>query len=229
MHTIGQGCPKEDDSAFFAPYHCGTVAGPFVVNGIAKFWNREGFLEKKGFDSRDKVISGFVHEIRKAYEGSRLTRSHCHFSFDSVPYFGCKISWVHLLFSINAIRYNMRFFENTKLDISLMLQLEYWAEESMRSFDAEGAYGLLHYIADGMEQGNPYIYQFMRSINAAHFELGGGKTSFRRLPKLLRRAVYATDEYQKYNAFLALEAQRLNCDVNDLDTGLLAKLFAGIQ
>lgn len=37
--------------------------------------------------------------------------------------------------------------------------------------------------------------QFMRNINADYLELGGGKTAFRKL----------------------LEAQRLNCDITDLE------------
>lgn len=188
-----------------------------VYDVIGKFWNQENFLHTKGFENRDKVISGFVHEIRKAYEGSRLRREHSHFSLDTLNYFGCQFSWVHLLFSLTAIRFNMRFSESDKFDLAIILQLEYWTERAMCGFDETGAGNLKYYIADGIYQANPYIYQFMRSINADYFELGGGKTAFRMLSNLLKRAVYATDEYNSYHAHLVLEAQRLDCEITDLE------------
>ncbi|MFX1707169.1 hypothetical protein PV783_24590 [Chitinophaga sp. CC14] len=184
---------------------------------IGKFWSQEGFSEKKGFNSRDQIISGFVHEIRKAYEGSRLTRQNSHFSFEEVKYFGCEVSWVHLLFSLSAIRHNMRFFESDKLDLAIMLQLEYWVESSLRNFDEVGAIPLLPYVSNGIYQGNDHTYLFMRSINATYFALGGGKAAFRKLPQLMRRAVYGSDEYKNYSTFLSLEAQRLNCEIKDLE------------
>lgn len=99
----------------------------------------------------------------------------------------------------------------------MILQLEYWLEEAMCSFDTVGANALIPYISGAIEQGNPYLYQFMRSINADYFELRSGKTAFRKLGRMLRKAVYATDEYHRYNAFLILEAQRLNCEIADLE------------
>jgi hypothetical protein len=184
---------------------------------VEKFWSQEGFQEKEGFENRDLVISSFVHEIRKTYEGSRLLRDSSHFMPDPVAHFGCKLSWVHIIFALNAIRYNMRHFESNKLDLGLLLQLEYWLEESMRSYDAVGASTVLPYVNGGIEQGNPYLYQFMRTINADYFQLKGGKTAFRKLGQLLRKAVYGTEEYRKYNAELIIDAQNLGCEITELE------------
>jgi hypothetical protein len=188
-----------------------------IYEVIGNFWNRDGFTEKEGFSSRDQVISGFAHEIRKAYEGSRLTRNHSHIMPDPVVHFGCKLSWVHLIFAMNAIRFNMRFFESNKMDLGLMLQLEYWLEDALNNYDKLGATALIPYLNGGIEQGNPYIYQFMRSINAEHFQLKWGKTSFRKLGQLLRKAVYGTEEYRKYHTELIIDAQQLGCKINELE------------
>lgn len=188
-----------------------------VYEIISKFWNQDGFTEKKEFDTRDKIISGFIHEIRKAYEGSRLKREHSHFMLEPVDHFGCQLSWVHIIFTMNAIRFNMRFFESNKMDLGLMLQLEYWIEESLKNYDSLGATSLIAHLSGGIEAGNPYLYQFMRSINADYFELRGGKTAFRKLSSMLKRAVYGSQEYHNYNAFLILEAQRLDCEISDLE------------
>jgi hypothetical protein len=38
---------------------------------ISKFWNDENSIKIKGDENRDKLISSFSYEIRKAYEGNR--------------------------------------------------------------------------------------------------------------------------------------------------------------
>ncbi len=86
---------------------------------LGKFWNQDGFTEKAGFDSRDKVISSFIYEIRKTYEGRRLKREYSHFMPDLVPHFGCQLSWVHIIFSMNAIRLNCASLRATNLILEL--------------------------------------------------------------------------------------------------------------
>jgi hypothetical protein len=89
-----------------------------VYSVLAKFWNGENRLSEKGFESRDKLLSGFSYELRKAHEGSRLKRQKSHFHFEKAEYLGCQISWVHFIFSLSAWRYNMRFYETNKFDIA---------------------------------------------------------------------------------------------------------------
>lgn len=184
---------------------------------VGKFWSQEGFEEKKGFDTRDSIISSFSYEIRKAFQGSRLKRESNHFTPDLVVHFGCQMSWVHLIFAMNAIRWNMRFFSINKLDNGIMLQLEYWLEESLQHFDPESSAPLIAYLNGGIDQGNAYLYQFMRSINADFFKLGGGKEAFKKLDALLQRAVKGTEEYKMYNLFLVEEARRLGGKITELE------------
>lgn len=184
---------------------------------ISKFWNDEQYLNKKGFENRDKLISGFSYEIRKAKERSREKRENSHFGFEKMEYLGTKISWVHFLFSISAIKYNMRFYETNKFDISMILQIEFWLEKAMNKFDQTGAEKLIGFIEDGIYGANDYIYQFMRSINLDYFLLGGGKRAFRKLPELLKRGIFYTDEYKDYLAFLEKESERLNCEISDME------------
>lgn len=46
---------------------------------ISKFWNDENRINQNGFDNRDKLISGFSYEIRKAKENHRLYKTTSHF------------------------------------------------------------------------------------------------------------------------------------------------------
>ncbi|TAJ08195.1 hypothetical protein DMA11_21430 [Marinilabiliaceae bacterium JC017] len=184
---------------------------------IGKFWNDENKLNFKGFENRDKLISGFSYEVRKAYEGSRLKRKCSHFSFEEVEYFGAQISWVHFLFSLTALKFNMRYSETTKYDISMFLQIEFWLEKAMNSYDEIGTKKLLGFIEDGLYGANEYIYHYMRSINLDYFLLGGGKRAFRKLPELLKKGIFYTEEYNNYKTFLENDAKRLECDINDME------------
>lgn len=184
---------------------------------LSKFWNDEQYLNKKEFENRDSLISGFSYEIRKAKEGSRDKRDSIHFTFEKTKYLGTKISWVHFLFSMSAIKYNMRFYETNKFDIAMILQIEYWLEKAMTKFDKIGAEKLVGYIEGGLYGANENIYQCMRSINIDYFLLGGGKKAFRQLPELLKRGVYSTEEYKEYQTFLEKESKRLNCEISNMD------------
>lgn len=184
---------------------------------IGKFWNDENKLSQKGFHNRDTLISGFSYEIRKAKDGSRLKRNSGHFSFDEQTHFGVQISWVHFLFSLTSLKFNMRYSETNKFDVSQILLIEHWLEKAMNSYDEIGAKNLIGFIDDGLYGGNDHIYQFMRSINLDFFVLGGGKRAFRKLPNLLKRGIYYTDEYNDYLKFLEAEAKRLNCEISELE------------
>jgi hypothetical protein len=184
---------------------------------ISKFWNDENSMKIKGDENRDKLISGFSYEIRKAYEGNRLKRKSSHYSSDKIEYFGTQISWVHFLFSLAAIKYNMRYREINKFDISLILLIEFWLEKAMNNYDNIGARYLTGFIEDGIYGANEYIYHYMRSINFDYFLLGGGKKVFRKLPDMLRRGIFFTDEYKAYRSLLEEDAKKLNCTIDEMD------------
>lgn len=184
---------------------------------VGKFWNQENFKNDKDFENRDKAINAFSYEIRKCFQGGRLIRDESPFSLEPIKYFGVQLSWVHILFSLSALRYNTRLIESNKFDLSVFLQLEFWLEKSMNEFDAIGAKSLIPFISGGIFSGNPYLYQFLRNIDANYFTLGGGKTAFRKLPALMNKAVLNHKEYIDYLVFLNKEATRLECSIYDLE------------
>jgi len=85
---------------------------------------REDLKHKNG-DGLEKILSAFTYEIRHAYQQSRLKKK---------EQFGCKISWVHLFFSIGAIKYNMSIVDHNKQDKALILNIEYWAEKCLDAY-----------------------------------------------------------------------------------------------
>lgn len=184
---------------------------------VVKFWIDEARTEIKGFENRDKLISGICYEIRKAKEGRRLKRTSGKFFLDEQKYYGCRFSWVHILFSLAAIKYNMKFCKTNKFDISQILLIEFWLENAMNSFDPATAIKLTGFVDNGLYGANNYIYQYMRSINLDYFMLGGGKIAFRKLPDLLRKGVYQSKEYKEYEKYLEDAAKRLDGKITDLE------------
>lgn len=185
-----------------------------LYNMIGSFWNDDSIkVDTDTYESRDKTINDFSYEIRKTFSGDRLRKNNSR----DPEYFGCRLSWVNILFSLSALRYNMRSKETTKLDIAVFLELEYWLEESMKDFDKEGFSMLCAYIDGGIYAGNPYLYQYMRSIDIEAKKSAKGKKALRLLPQLLRRAVYGTTEYEAYEMYLKSEAKRHDCNISDLD------------
>lgn len=184
---------------------------------IGKFWHGEDDVNYPGSENRDKLISGFSYEIRKAKDGSRLKRNTSHFSQDKQLYYGSQITWVDFLFSLTAVKHHMRFKETNKFDISQILLLEFWLEKAMKSYDEEGAKALTGFIGDALYAANRHIYQCMRSVNLDFLKLGGGKRSFRKLPELLKRGVYYTEEYKEYEDFLEIEGKKLGCESSELE------------
>ncbi|MGJ7030868.1 DUF6904 family protein [Niabella hirudinis] len=189
---------------------------------IGKFWAKEdkNGPQPKASENRDKAISAFSYEIRKAFQGSRLEQpERGHFHYSDGRHLGVQISWVHFLFSLTAIKFNMRYSPTDKEDIGQILLLEYWLEKAMFDYDAVGAQQLSGFIEDGLYGGNPHIYQYMRRITYDFFVLGGGKMAFRKLPQLLKKGIFFSESYKEYEAFLKKEAQRLNCDSSELELG----------
>ena len=146
-----------------------------------------------------------------------MKRKRNHFSLTDQVYYGTELSWVDILFALSALRFNMRFYETSKLEIALFLQLEHWIASAMKSYDPKGADELVRFIDGGIDGGNDYMYHYMRSVNTDYFSLNGGKRAFRELPKLLQKGVSYTREYTEFKKHLEKEAARLNCDITEME------------
>ncbi len=184
---------------------------------VGNFWGNEDFETIKGFASREMVIRIFSYEIRKAFQECREISKQNHYTLEPAKYLGTKISWPHMLFSLSAIRFNMRFYQSNKRDLSILMYLDYCLEKSMIKFDPVGADKLKRFMSGGIDADNEYLYQFYRNIEVQYFRFSGGKRAFRRLPDLLEQAISCTRGYDSCLAMLKQEAKRLNCGIESLE------------
>lgn len=188
-----------------------------LYDSITEYFLGEDRILYRGDENRLKLLSSFSYEIRKAYEGARLKRNGGHYAHGDQEYLGTQASWVHILFVLAGLRFASGFHKVSKLDAAWILQLEYWTEHAMRTYDEKGAKELVHFVDGTLYGGNEYIYHYMRSTNAMFIMQGGGKRAFRYLPRLLERGVPISDEYEDYKKSLETEAKKLNCSVDDME------------
>lgn len=184
---------------------------------ISRFWNISEFEHIKAFENRNVLISAFSYEIRKSMQGERLTKKGSCFSGEENQYYGFKVSWVHILFSIVALKENWKLIPPNKLDLAYFYNLEYWIESELDAFDSITGAKVKPYLNGGAYGANPLLYQFMRQINLEFFQLGGGRNAFKKLPELLRVSVYSTPEFNELNEYLQKEAARLGIKAECLD------------
>lgn len=188
-----------------------------LYDATGKFWRLEDYKGIDGFKNRDALISGFSYELRKGFQGTRLKQQHSHFTTEEATYYGCQFSWPHILFAINALRYNMRFVSANKLDLAIFLQVEYWMQRCMEEFDPVVAKDLIPFIEGSIHSASPVLYQLMRRINLEYFQMGGGKEAFARLPELLSRTIQGSWEYEFYLQELEQQAAQIGCKVWELE------------
>ncbi len=179
-----------------------------LYDQLNKFFIVRDDLKHKNGGGIEKILSSFLYEIRHAYQHDRLIKE---------DKFGCKISWVHLFFSIGAIKYNMSIVDHNKQDKALILNLEYWTEKCLDSHGLKIANLLKPYVDDAIFMGNENIYQYMRMINFEFFSLKGGKRGLKKLHELMATAVYGTVEYEAYKNQLIVDAELNNCKTYELE------------
>ncbi|MBW3467498.1 DUF6904 family protein [Arthrospiribacter ruber] len=183
-----------------------------IYEVLYSFWEVD-FYEP----NRESLISSICYEIRHAYQGDRLNRESSHFGHDPVAHYGFQISWVQLLFLIAYINHKKSSSSRNKLLDGIMLQIEYWTEKSLESFDIKTGKMLIPFVGNTLFGGNPYIYYYMRLVNADYFALGGGKNGFNQLPKLLASGVKGTELFKSIKRSLLKSAKEFQCDPLEIE------------
>lgn len=181
---------------------------------IANFWGDELLGSLEGGISRNKILSWFCYDLRKGFQGGRLTASTSPVSKEKIPYFGFQASWPHVLFSVAALEFNMQYKQPSKLEMGLLLQLKYLLEEAMKAYDPVTAIKLLPFLTD-ISRDNKYLYHFCRRAVIDYFKLGGGKQHFRELPLILEAGLSYSSLFSVW--YKEAETAKLTFGSDDFD------------
>lgn len=184
---------------------------------ISKFWNVPEFEQILGFENRNELISSFSYDVRMGMDGSRLSYKDPRLPENGNKLYGFEVSWVHIIFSLAALKENWNLIPPNKLDLNVFYSLGYWIEDALEAYGSATADKIKPYLNGAIYGANPCLYQFMRRINLDFFLLSGGKQAFRKLPNLLRTSAYATAEYNEFTKQLEREAKRIGCKPQNID------------
>lgn len=184
---------------------------------ISKFWNVPEFEHISGFENRNELISSFSYEVRKGMAGSRVSYKDPRLPENGNQLYGFEVSWVHIIFSLAALKENWNLIPPNKLDLSVFYSLGYWIEDALEAYGSATVDKIKPYLNGAIYGANPCLYQFMRQINMDFFLLEGGKQAFRKLPSLLRASTYGTTEYNKVNNDFEKDAKRSGCRPHEID------------
>ena len=165
----------------------------------------------------DYILFSFCYELRKAYENQRATRHYNHITFENEKLIGTRVSWVNIIFLINALKLKTYDQKLSKLHKSLILQLDYWIDMAMRIYDDSTHKKLKPFFKYKVQTENLYLFQLMTFIEVEYFKLGGGKKSFKRLPDLLGKSIPNTTEYYSFLNTLKAAAAKNNCKIEELE------------
>ncbi|MDO9553305.1 hypothetical protein [Rhodonellum sp.] len=183
-----------------------------IYEVISTLWDLE--IQKT---TAENMLSDFLFNIRHAYQGDHFTRTSSHFLSDSVPSFGFQISWVQLIFVISFINSEKTKYPKNKLLEGILLQMEYWVETALVSFDKKVGMLMQTFIGQSIDGANPFIYYYMRRINAEFFGLKGGKKGFKDLPELVSWGIKGTKGYNLLKIEIIKSAIKIGCDPIELD------------
>lgn len=100
---------------------------------ISKFWNIPEFVQVSGFENRNELISSFSYEVRKGMEGSRLSYQDPRLPENSNQLYGFEVSWVHIAFSLAALKENWKLIPPDKLDLAVFYSLGYWVQNALEA------------------------------------------------------------------------------------------------
>lgn len=166
---------------------------------------------------RQMLLMNFAYELRKAYQGQRLSKGFIQEFGDDITYCGFNIVWTDLFIFQNVLRQQAGYLMTNKRMQSVLFGLEAGIEDAIHSYDSEFADELINYIGFYFSVTTKYCFLIYQALHI-HFVLEpGGKKRFRKLPKLLGEYFSEFNEEHKsmLQRFERL-AKEQGCEITDL-------------
>lgn len=145
---------------------------------------------------RTRILTIMSYEIRHAYQGDRLVKKIAYDADNIVSYYGCRIDWITLLYTISCLRDHAGFVILDELDHANLLLLEYWCKKALFEYDAQGANTIQNFINARINTHDKFVYLIHQEIVNQFFRMKPGKNRFRRIPELLLQYGYNMPAYK---------------------------------
>lgn len=102
-------------------------------------------------------------------------------------------------------------------DLANMHLLEYWGKRALFAYDEKGASYLNKYIEIGV-QTDEYVYLIHQQLVIQYYKQKPTVTRFRNIPQQLNLLYGIGKEKTEFENHLKKEAEKLNCEISELDT-----------
>lgn len=184
-----------------------------VVHYIANSLDESHELLK----GKHQLLMNFAYELRKAYQGQRLSKAFIQEFGEEVTYCGFNIVWTDLLIFQNVLRDQAGYLMTNKRMQSVIYGLEAGIEDAIHSYDSEFANELIDYLGFYFNVSTKYCYLIYQAIHIDFVLQPRGKKRFRNLPNLLAAHF---SEFNQEHKLLIKKFKRLakeqGCEITDL-------------
>lgn len=166
-------------------------------------------------ERNDRLLSIISYEIRKAFKGQRMITHEVDNGVFKTTYYGFRVDWITLLYSISSLRYNAGYTNLDNLDLSNLLILEYWTKSALNRFDKTGAANIELFINSRIDITTEYVYLIHQRLIEKYFSQKPTKKRFRSIPSLLTSLTgnSLTEFISEINTII----QQQNCSIHELE------------
>ena len=176
------------------------------------------FCSKELMESgASEFVVGLAYDVRKAYEGSRLTEKFGFDALDQVTYRGVEILWPIILPQVSMLRKAAAIAATSRNHQADLYALEAGIEGALLAYDGSAGAECLAWLEMGGWFTKDYLFEFI-CYKAKQYacELPSGKKRFEILPDLLRQLHPLSPEYKAFAERLGKLAKEKNCSTAEL-------------
>lgn len=168
--------------------------------------------------ARNEQLLEIVRDnVQHAFQQELLIDSNVNNGVDeNTTYYGFRLDWITLLYTISALRYNAGMVATDELDQCNLTQFEYWTRKALHEFDPKGAASIEQFLNRRIDVSTKYVYLIHQDLVQRYLSMKPTKTRFRSIPHLLKSMGYG-EELDAFIKHVELEAKALGCTIEDLE------------
>ncbi|WP_290797858.1 DUF6904 family protein [Flavihumibacter sp. UBA7668] len=213
--------PKGTGASIYGSYEDLCFLHEFIHNLIDGL--KESVPEQ---EAQSKLLLNFAYELRKAYEGQRIFKSEesPNNRSENILY-GFQIVWTDLIIYLITIRELTAYSITDKGQQGILYLLEFAVEKALDKYDPIGGMEIKALLLRRIPTFTPYAFIQYQALHR-EFTFGkGGKTRFRKIPKLINAYFNEWDPAHKsFIEELKASAKKINCEITQLTTKSFPKI-----
>jgi len=164
-----------------------------------------------------EYVLSLAYDVRKAYEGCRDRVKVASDTGSRVTYLGVKIPWPSFLMFLALLRWAAGFDSLSKSERSVLLRLEFCAEDALERFDRIIGTKAVRWLNRFTGVGEDYLPEVIFHADVSYLSSrSAGIRRFKLLPDSLMLMTPGSPQYRGFREMMCRRAKELNCKPLDL-------------